>query len=77
METKFIFCISKWYLQTVWRNSYNCSNNNDINGKENGNSPHPSPETFVPHFNHSYHPVAPGYSITARSISSKFREELK
>lgn len=65
-------------LQTMWRNSYNGSNNNDINVKDqNGNSPHPSAETFAPHFQQSYHPVAPGYSITARSLSTKFREELR
>lgn len=62
----------------VWRNSSNGSNNNDINMKDqNGNAAEPSSESFVPHFNHSYHPVAPGYSITARSLSTKFREELK
>lgn len=44
---------------------------------QNGNAAEPSTESFVPQFNHSYHPVAPGYSITARSLSTKFREELK
>lgn len=65
----------------VWRNSYNGSNNNDINVKDqngNGNGTgHDIEPSIVPHFNHSYHPVAPGYSITARSLSTKFREELK
>lgn len=73
----FIFFIVFCFSQMVWRNSYNgSSNNNDINVKDqNGNDP--SSPTYVPHFNHSYHPVAPGYSITARSLSTKFREELK
>lgn len=44
---------------------------------QNGNAADTATESFVPHFNHSYHPVAPGYSITARSLSTKFREELK
>lgn len=44
---------------------------------QNGNTAETSHESSVPHFNHSYHPVAPGYSITARSLSTKFREELK
>lgn len=62
----------------AWRNSYNGSNNNDINMQDqNGNAAVPSPDSFVPHFNHAYHPVAPGYSITARSLSTKFRQELK
>lgn len=62
----------------VWRNSYNGSNNNDINMKDqNGNGGVESTPEYIPHFNHSYHPVAPGYSITARSLSTKFREELK
>ncbi|XP_055318931.1 putative mediator of RNA polymerase II transcription subunit 26 isoform X7 [Sitodiplosis mosellana] len=60
----------------VWRNSYNGPNNNDINVKDqNGNDP--SSPTYVPNFNHAYNPVAPGYSITARSLSTKFREELR
>lgn len=61
--------------QMVWRNSYNGSNNNDINVKDQNG--HVTDPTVVPHFNHSYHPVAPGYSITARNLSTKFREELK
>ncbi|XP_055318924.1 uncharacterized protein LOC129576891 isoform X3 [Sitodiplosis mosellana] len=62
--------------QMVWRNSYNGPNNNDINVKDqNGNDP--SSPTYVPNFNHAYNPVAPGYSITARSLSTKFREELR
>lgn len=60
----------------VWRNSHNGSNNNDINMKDqNGNTAEASHD--MPHLNHSYHPVPVGYSITARSLSTKFREELK
>lgn len=67
-----------FFFQMVWRNSHNGSNNNDVNMKDqNGNTAEASHESSVPHFNHSYHPVAPGYSITARSLSTKFREELK
>ncbi|XP_031621814.1 putative uncharacterized protein DDB_G0291812 isoform X7 [Contarinia nasturtii] len=61
--------------QMAWRSSYNGSNNNDVNVKDqNGND---SSSNAPPNFNHSYHPMAPGYSITARSLSTKFREELK
>lgn len=42
---------------------------------QNGNTAETSHD--MPHFNHSYHPVPVGYSITARSLSTKFREELK
>jgi len=50
--------------------------------KENGNSTNgfvkePSADSFVPLYETRYHPVAPGHSITARSLSTKFREELK
>lgn len=30
-----------------------------------------------PIYNQPYHPMAPGHSITARNLSSKFRQELR
>lgn len=49
---------------------------------ENGNSTNgfvkgPSPDSYLPLNESRYHPVAPGHSITARSLSTKFRDELK
>lgn len=56
-------------FQMIWRNS--SYNNNDINVKDqNGNDPYS--QTIGPNFK-----LTPGYSITARSLSTKFREELK
>lgn len=50
--------------------------------KENGNNSNgfvkePSPSSYIPQYEPRYHPVAPGHSITARSLSTKFREELR
>lgn len=74
----FAFRFFPFRIQAVWRHSFGKSDDSDIiitdqNDHLNG----PSTDSFVPHFNHSYHPVAPGYSITARSLSTKFREELR
>lgn len=37
----------------------------------------PSQTITFPLYNQGYHPVAPGHSITARNLSSQFREELR
>ncbi|KAJ6636972.1 hypothetical protein Bhyg_09698 [Pseudolycoriella hygida] len=47
------------------------------NTKTNGHLKEPSPDSYVPMYESRYHPVAPGHSITARSLSTKFREELR
>lgn len=62
----------------IWRKSFEGINSTDTSALDaNENSERPSPDSFVPQFNHAYHPVAPGHSITARSLSTKFREELR
>ncbi|XP_037046730.1 uncharacterized protein LOC119081716 isoform X2 [Bradysia coprophila] len=50
---------------------------NEIGSNTNGHTKEPSPDSYLPNYETRYHPVAPGHSITARSLSTKFREELK
>lgn len=37
----------------------------------------PSVDTYSPNYNNVYHPAAVGHSITARSIPSQVRADLK
>lgn len=37
----------------------------------------PSSDSFAPNYNHDYHPAMPIASITARSIPSQIRADLK
>lgn len=50
---------------------------NENGNNTNGFPKDPSTDSYIPMYESSYHPVAPGHSITARSLSTKFREELK
>ncbi|KAG4073519.1 hypothetical protein HA402_000743 [Bradysia odoriphaga] len=50
---------------------------NEIGTNTNGKPKEPSPDSYIPNYESRYHPVAPGHSITARSLSTKFREELR
>lgn len=50
---------------------------NENGNTTNGYTKEPSSDSYLPMYESKYHPVAPGHSITARSLSTKFREELK
>jgi len=50
---------------------------NENGNSANGFSKEPSADSYLPSYESRYHPVAPGHSITARSLSTKFREELR
>lgn len=64
------------HLQALCRQT-STSFNKYINEDQNSNLNFKLSDSYPPNFKHDYHPIAPGYSITARSLSTKFREELK